>query len=151
MKKFLFLGITMLMLVLTACNKESEQNIVGSWKLVLIQESNESNDYDWDFSNESESYALEDDYYYDFQKDGVVTFYDKDGNDGSCKWVYVDGKIIIDETTYNIENFSHKEMDLVISNYDEYYDEDEDYTYWYRDTYRMHFKREKTPKEYRNK
>ena len=147
MKKVLFLGIAMLMFVLTACNKESERNIIGSWKLVLVQESFESSDD----GNESDSYAVEEDLYYDFQKDGVLTFYDKDGEDGSCKWAYLDGKLVIDEETFDIENFSHKEMDLVTTDYDEYYDEYDNHTYWSRYTYRMHFKREKAPKEYRNK
>ncbi len=145
MKKVLFLGIAMLMFVFTACNKESERNIIGSWKLVLLQESYESDSGDYGTDSE----AVEANLYYDFQKDGVLVCYDEDGRYEN-KWAYVDGKIVINDETFNIENFSHKEMDLVLTDYYEEYDEEDDHVYWSRYTYRMHFKREKTPKEYRN-
>lgn len=146
MKKVLFLGITMLMLVLTACNKESEQNIVGSWKLVLMQYSSETS-YGY---SASDSYAVAEDTYYIFQKSGVFYYCDSDGMSDSGKWAYLDGKLVIGAETYDIENFSHKEMDLVYTEYYEDYYGDDEYD-WQRTTYRMHFKREKAPKEYRNK
>ncbi len=146
MKKVLFLGIAMLMFVLTACNKESEQNIIGSWKLVLTQISAESS-YGY---NENYNNAVEEDIYFIFQKNGVFYHCDEDGMSDSGKWAYVDGKIVIGEDTYDIENFSHKEMDLVYTEYYEDYYGDDEYD-WQRTTYRMHFKREKAPKEYRNK
>ena len=144
MKKVLFLGIAMLMFVLTACNKESERNVVGSWKLVLQQYTYEDSDGYYETGN----YAVEEDLYFIFQKNGDFAYCDEDGIDQEGKWTYIDGKIVIGEDTYTIENFSHKEMDLVFVDFDEdYYDG----YYWERDTYRMHFKREKAPKEYRNK
>ena len=141
MKKVLFLGIAMLMFVLTACNKESEQNIVGSWKVVLQQYTSEDSDGYYETGN----YAVEDDIYFIFQKNGDFAYCYEDGIDQEGKWAYIDGKIVIGEDTYTIENFSHKEMDLVFVDFDEdYYDG----YYWERDTYRMHLKREKAPKEY---
>lgn len=138
-KLLLFLSLALLMVSFTSCNKESEKNILGSWKLVLEQYSFESSDGDY----ETENYAVEENFYYIFKKNGVISFYGEDGLvEKGGKWAYIDGKIVIDDMTYTIENFSHKEMDLVSIDYVEDYDH-----YWERYTLRLHFKREKAPKE----
>ena len=143
MKKFLFIGMAMLMFVLTACNKESEKNILGSWRLVHQQEIYDDSEYGY----EMEDYIFNGDNekcYFLFQKNGVLYM----GHYGEwTSWEYLEQSNeikIAGRLTYRIEKFSHKEMVLSYT----YTESDPEDDYWYSYSERLYFEREKAPKGY---
>ena len=138
-KLLLFLSLALLMVSFTSCNKESEKNILGSWRLMHDQEIFDDSEYGY----ESEDKFLNDEKcYYLFQKNGVLFL----GDEGVyVSWEYKEQSneiIIAGCFNYHIEKFSHKEMVLTYT-----YTESEP-DYWYNYTRRLYFEREKAPKGY---